>query len=66
MAYKPIEQIDEIQQIKKEIVKSPKEIYKVVLELPTQKLRKIREEDGTIVNLITIEEYLTAQANAGA
>lgn len=41
----------------------PKQVWRVVKELPVQVVRRIRDEDGTIVNLITIDEYLTAQAN---
>ena len=65
MAYKPIEPVDEVQQIKKEVAKVPKELFEVVYKLPTQEVRRVRKEDGTIVNLITVEEFLTAQANAG-
>lgn len=42
-----------------------KELYMVVAKLPTQEIRKYKNEDGDIVNLITIEEYLTERANAG-
>lgn len=44
----------------------PKEIYQVVAKLPTQEVRTGKLEDGTIVHFITIEEYLTEQANAGS
>jgi len=40
-----------------------KQIYKVVAKLPVQEVRRYQEDDGTIVNLITIEEALTAIAN---
>lgn len=43
-----------------------KDITHVVWKLPTQEIRKYTDEDGTIVNLITVEEFLTEQANAGA
>lgn len=35
------------------------EITKVVKEIPVQPIRRYKDEDGTIVNLITIEEALT-------
>jgi len=41
-----------------------KEIFQVVAKLPVQEIRQIERED-VIINLITIEEYLTQQANAG-
>ena len=36
-----------------------KEVTKVVLKLPVQEIRQYKDEDGTIVNLVTIEEALT-------
>lgn len=54
---KPIEVPEEPQK--------PKERWVVVKELPLQPMRKYKDEEtGEIVNLITIEEYLTEQANA--
>lgn len=47
---------------KKEIKK--KEVIQVVDKLPVQEIRQIEKED-VIINLMTIEEYLTLQANAG-
>lgn len=44
--------------------KPKKEIWQVVTQLPTQEVRQTKQEDGTIVNFITVEEYLTMQANA--
>ena len=44
---------------------APKEVWQVVDKLPVQEIRKTTLEDGTIVNFITIEEYLTQQANGG-
>ena len=38
-------------------------VIRVVAQLPTQEVRRIEYEDR-IETLITIEEYLTAQANA--
>jgi hypothetical protein len=43
----------------------PKEVYVVVSKLPVQEVRTVTQEDGTVVHYITIEEYLTEQANAG-
>lgn len=42
-----------------------KEVWKVVDKLPVQEVRKATLEDGTVVNFVTIEEYLTEQANGG-
>lgn len=36
----------------------PKEVIKIVKELPTEPVRIVRGEDGTIIRLITIEEAL--------
>lgn len=50
---------------KKRIVPKEKEIVEqilVVTKLPTQEVRHF-EENGIRYNLITIEEYLTQQAN---
>ena len=41
----------------------PKELIKVVAQLPVQEVRKIVDKDGTIYNLITIEEALTEVLN---
>lgn len=58
------EQVQEVEVAapKKEKVK---QVYEVVAKLPVQEIRRYKREDGAIVNLITIEEYLTGQANAG-
>ena len=40
-----------------------KEQILVVKELPTQEVRQVKNEDGTLVNLITIEEALTKILN---
>ena len=37
--------------------------FQVVKELPTQVIRQVKAEDGTIINLITIEEALTEFIN---
>lgn len=42
-----------------------KEVWKIVLQLPMQPIRQYTEEDGTVVHLVTVEEYLTEQANVG-
>ena len=42
-----------------------KEEWRVVEKLPVQEVRKATLPDGTVVNFVTIEEYLTNQANGG-
>lgn len=73
MVFKPIkDKLNQYQEVKKEVSKpieeepeQPKEEWVVVDELPTQTIRKMRREsDGVILNFITVEEYLTEQANA--
>lgn len=53
---------------KKDISKQ-KEITRVVLKLPVQEIRQYKDDDGAIVNLITVEEALTeiiGRMDAGA
>ena len=45
-------------------VKTKKEITQVVSKLPVQEIRRLEQED-TIINFVTVEEYLTQMANAG-
>jgi len=52
-----------MEEITKETEKKAKEVYEVVKELPSQIIRQVRLKDGTIVNLITIEEALTEFMN---
>jgi len=47
-----------IEQLQKK-TSTPKQRTMVVKELPVQPVRSYTEEDGTIVNLITIEEALS-------
>ncbi len=42
---------------------SPKERFLVVDKIPTQEVRQVKGEDGTLLNLITIEEALTELMN---
>jgi len=42
------------------------EITLVVKELPVQEIRRYKREDGTIINLKTVEEALTEIYNARA
>lgn len=42
---------------------APREVWQVVDKLPVQEIRTTNLEDGTVVNFITVEEYLTQQAN---
>ena len=43
--------------------KKPIERYKVVHELPTQQVMKYKDDEGNIINFITIEEALTELLN---
>jgi len=43
--------------------KEQKEFVQVVAKLPVQEIRRIEKEDGTIINLLTIEEAITALIN---
>lgn len=47
----------------KVIVEAPKEYWKVVRQIPTQEIRKFKDDDGNIVNLITYEEYECQKAS---
>ena len=41
------------------LVKKPKEVLRVINQLPTQEIRKVELDDGTVVNLVTTDEALT-------
>lgn len=45
-------------------IKSQKVVIQVVDKLPTQEVREV-EKEGVLYKFVTIEEYLTMQANAG-
>lgn len=62
MAYKIVKEPEKVEEIVEKKIEK-KEVYKVVAKLPTQEVRRYQEEDGTIVNLITIEEALTGIVN---
>ncbi len=47
----------------KQVVEEEKVEFRVVSQLPTQEVRRYTEEDGTIIQLITIEEALTKIMN---
>ena len=49
--------------VRKKKRKKPKEVWKVVKELPTTPVRKYQDEEGTIINLMTTEEALTKGLN---
>jgi len=55
------QKIKEINEEEKQL--RPKERIQVVKEIPTVPVRDYKAEDGSIVHLMTIEEYLTEQAN---
>ena len=52
-----------MQEMVKETEQKAKEMFEVVREIPTQPIRQVKLEDGTLVNLITIEEALTKFIN---
>ena len=52
-----------MQEMVKETEQKAKERFEVVREIPTQPIRQVKLEDGTLVNLITIEEALTKFIN---
>ena len=54
--------IKELNEREKEL--RPKERIQVVKEIPMIPLREYKAEDGSTVHLMTIEEYLTEQANS--
>jgi len=54
---------DPMKEITEETEEKVNEIFEVVKELPTQVIRQVKLEDGTLVNLITIEEALTKFMN---
>jgi len=55
------ERVKEINEREKQL--RPRERIQVVKEIPTALVRQYKNDDGSIVHLMTIEEYLTAQAN---
>ena len=48
---------------RRELERRPKERIQIVRELPMQPVRSFTQEDGSIIHLMTIEEYLTEQSN---
>jgi hypothetical protein len=69
MAYKMVNPQNEIQTMNEQPkieIKKQKERFEVVAKLPMQEVREAVDKDGTIIHFVTIEEYLTEQANAGA
>jgi len=55
------QRIKEINEREKQV--RPKERIEVVKELPMLPARQYKDEEGSVIHLMTIEEYLTAQAN---
>ena len=45
-----------VKETKKEEQK-PREVFEVVVKIPTQEIRRVQGEDGIIINYITVEEY---------
>ena len=45
-----------VKEVKKEEQK-PREVFEVVVKIPTQEIRRVQGEDGTTINYITVEEY---------
>lgn len=66
-----VQEVQEVEQtvptlpVKQVVKQQPKEVWKVVYQLPTQEVRQRVREDGVIENYITVEEYLTHEANDG-
>ncbi len=58
-----VPEVNPMQEIAKEAEQKAREIFEVVREIPTQPIRQVKLEDGTLVNLITIEEALTKFMN---
>jgi len=54
---------DPMKEITEETEEKLKERFVVVKEIPTQEVRQVKAEDGTLVNLITVEEALTKFMN---
>jgi len=48
---------------KEKVDEEKKEIFEVVKELPMQPVRQVKDEDGTLITYITIEEALTKVLN---
>lgn len=53
---------EELEKLEKEKEEIDGEIL-VVKEIPTQEVRQVKKEDGSIVNLVTVEEALTKLIN---
>jgi hypothetical protein len=51
-------QLPRLPEARKEVPKQ-KEVTKVVIKLPVQEVRQYTDEEGTIINLVTVEEALT-------
>ena len=58
-----VPEVNPMQEMMNETEQKAKEIFEVVREIPTQPIRQVKLEDGTLVNLITIEEALTKFMN---
>jgi hypothetical protein len=73
MVFKPFKKTEEtsIQSIPvpPAIKETPKEVYEVVVRIPTQEIRR-EMRDGVIVNYVTVEEFqlmkMTEELNAKA
>jgi len=64
---KEVQEQDEEEEVEEDeppVIKAKsREVIQVVKELPMQPVRRVKEDDGTIVNIVTIEEALTAIMN---
>jgi hypothetical protein len=74
MVFKPFKKTEEVQPIQliptpPAIKETPKEVYEVVVRIPTQEIRR-EMRDGVIVNYVTVEEFqlmkMTEELNAKA
>ena len=68
MVFKSLKKEEVAQPQRVEVKETPREVFEVVMKIPTQEIRRVQREDGVIVNYITVEEFqlqkMTTEANA--
>lgn len=57
------EEDEEEKEIPEKTKEKPKEIFLVARDLPTQQIRQVKLEDGSIGTVVTVEEALTEILN---